>query len=188
MSKEYWKSGNMLYPLPAVMVSVGNMDKPNIITVAWAGTVCTNPAYVSISIRKERYSYQIIKNNMEFVLNLVTKDLVHACDYCGVVSGKDVDKFKETKLTPLESKFVACPSIKESPVSIECKVEQIIELGSHDMFIAKVMGVTIENELMDDKSKFCLNSSNLVCYSHGEYFTLGEKVGKFGYSVAKDNK
>lgn len=185
MGKQYWKPGNLLYPLPVVMVSVGSMDKPNIITLAWAGTVCSDPAMVSISIRKERYSHPIVMENKDFVINLVTKDLIWACDYCGVKSGRDIDKFRELKLTPLESKYVKAPGIAESPVNIECRVTDVKELGTHDVFTAEVMGITIDDKYMNDAGKFELNSTGLVTYSHGEYFLLGEKVGKFGYSVEK---
>ncbi len=185
MEKEIWKPGNMLYPIPAVMVSCATMEKPNIITIAWAGTICSNPAMVSISIRKERYSYDIIKDSGEFVINLVTKDLVRQADYCGVKSGREVDKFKEMKLTPIPSGTVNAPAIAESPVNIECKVTQIIPLGSHDMFLAEVTGVTVDKSLMDAKGRFHLNKSGLIVYSHGEYFALGDLLGKFGYSVKK---
>ncbi|MBQ3513840.1 MAG: flavin reductase family protein [Lachnospiraceae bacterium] len=189
MGKQTWKAGNMLYPVPAVMVSCQREgEKPNIITVAWAGTVCTSPAMVSISVRPERYSYDIIKETKEFVINLVTKDLVYATDYCGVRSGRDVDKFKEMKLTPQESVHVNAPSIKESPVNIECKLVDILEYGSHHMFVAEVVAVTVEDSLMDEKGKFELGRAGLVAYSHGEYFELGEKVGKFGFSVSKKNE
>lgn len=188
MSKESWKAGNMLYPVPAVMLSCGREgEKPNIITVAWAGTVCTAPAMVSVSIRPERYSYDIIKETKEFVINLTTKELVFATDYCGVRSGRNVDKFKEMKLTAAPSTHISAPQILESPVSIECRVVSINELGSHHMFIAEVLGVSIDNKYLDEHKKFNLNSSNLVAYSHGEYFELGKKLGKFGYSVAKKN-
>lgn len=184
--KETWKPGNMLYPVPAVMVSCGRPDEmPNIITIAWAGTICSDPAMVSISVRKERYSHPIIKETGEFVINLVTKDLTYATDYCGVKSGRDVDKFKEMKLTPIKASKVSCPMIAESPVNIECKVTDIKELGTHDMFIAEVVAVNVSKEYMDEKGKFNLNSTHLVTYSHGEYFELGEKIGKFGYSVQK---
>ncbi len=184
--KEFWKPGNMLYPIPAVMVSCGRMkEKPNIITIAWAGTVCTNPAMVSISIRKERYSYDMIKESGEFVINLVTKKLLRQADYCGVKSGREVDKFKEMKLTPMKAKEVSAPLIGESPVNIECVVKDILELGSHDMFIAEVVNVAVDKELMDQKGRFHLNQSGLIVFSHGEYFGLGELLGKFGYSVKK---
>ncbi|MBQ4524348.1 MAG: flavin reductase family protein [Lachnospiraceae bacterium] len=189
MGKQTWKAGNMLYPVPAVMISCQRKDeKPNIITVAWAGTVCTAPAMVSISVRPERYSYDIIKETKEFVINLVTKDLIYATDYCGVRSGRDVDKFKEMNLTPQESVSVKAPSIKESPVNIECRVVDILEYGSHHMFVAEVVSVTVEDSLMDEKGKFELERAGLVAYSHGEYFELGEKVGKFGFSVSKKNE
>ena len=186
MAKQNWKPGNMLYPLPAVMVSCKRGDEtPNIITVAWAGTICTNPAMLSISVRPERYSYDIIRESGEFVVNLVTKDLVFAADYCGVKSGRNVDKFKEMNLHPSETKVVNAPGIEESPVNIECKVKEIKELGSHHMFIAEVVSVNIDDNYMDETGKFNLNHSNLSIYSHGEYYDLGEKLGKFGYSVAK---
>ena len=189
MAKETWKPGNMLYPVPAVMVSCQiPTEKPNIITVAWAGTVCTNPPMLSISVRPERYSHGIITETGEFVVNLVTKDLVCATDYCGVKSGRDVDKFAETRLTPQASRYVKAPGIEESPVNIECKVTEVTELGSHDMFLAKVVGVTIDNQYMDDRGKFNLNASGLTAYSHGEYFELGKKLGSFGYSVRKPAK
>lgn len=176
----------MLYPLPAVMVSCMRQgERPNIITVAWAGTVCTNPPMLSISVRPERYSHGIIKETGEFVVNLVTKDLVKATDYCGVRSGRDVDKFREMHLTSQPSCHVSCPGIAESPVNIECRVKQVIPLGSHDLFLADVLGVTIEDGYLDEKGKFELNQSGLVTYSHGEYFLLGEKLGTFGYSVKK---
>lgn len=183
--KEHWKPGNMLYPIPVVMVSCGNMEKPNIITIAWAGTICSTPAMVSISIKKERYSYDIIKESKEFVINLVTKDLARQTDYCGVKSGKDIDKFKEMKLNPIKGVKVNAPIIDESPLNIECMVKQIIPLGSHDMFLAEVVNVTVDKNYMDEKGKFHLNKSDLIAYSHGEYYRLGEKLGKFGYSVKK---
>ncbi len=176
----------MLYPLPAVMVSCAEEGKkPNIITVAWAGTICSDPVMVSISVRKSRYSHEIISKTGEFVINLVNEDLVFACDYCGVKSGRDTDKFKEMNLTPINIEGVKTPAIKESPLSLACKVEEVKELGSHDMFIATVMGVTVDDKYMKPDGKFELNDSELVAYSHGEYFKLGEKLGKFGYSVKK---
>lgn len=184
--KELWKPGNMLYPIPAVMVSCQREgEKPNIITVAWAGNVCSSPAMLSISVRKERYSYDILKETGEFVVNLTNRKLAYATDWCGVRSGKDYDKFKEMHLTPLESRFVSAPGIAESPVNIECKVRNVLELGSHDMFVAEVMGVTVDEKLLDNKGKFDLRAADLISYSHGDYFTLGEKIGKFGYSVVK---
>ena len=177
----------MLYPLPAVMVSCKRDDeKPNIVTVAWAGTICTNPAMVSISLRKSRYSYDIIKESRCFVINLVNDKLVRAADWCGVRSGRDHDKFKEMKLTPVQGSSENMILIGESPVSIECELAEIKELGSHDMFIAKVRSVWADSSYMDKSGKFNLNSTGLVTYSHGEYFALGEKLGKFGYSVKKN--
>lgn len=187
--KVSWKPGNMLYPLPVVMVSCKREgEKPNIITAAWAGTICSSPVMLSVSIRPERYSHKIIKETGEFVVNLVTRDLVFATDYCGVKSGRDVDKFKEMNLTPYDSKNIKAPGIKESPVNLECKVVDIRELGSHDLFIAEVLGVTVDSRYMDEKEKFHLNQSGLVAYSHGEYFELGKKLGSFGYSVKKPEK
>ena len=186
MEKETWKAGNMLYPLPAVMVSVSDGEgNDNIITVAWAGTVCTNPPMVSISVRPSRFSYDMLRKTGEFVINLTTEKLAYATDYCGVRSGRDVDKFKEMNLTPQKSSKINAPAIAESPVNIECKVVNVIELGSHDMFIAKVEAVHVDEKLLDDKGRLRLEDANLLAYSHGEYFELGEKIGKFGFSVAK---
>jgi flavin reductase (DIM6/NTAB) family NADH-FMN oxidoreductase RutF len=186
MSKQLWKPGNMLYPLPAVMVSCqGKMERPNIITLAWAGTVCSDPAMVSVSVRPERYSHDIIAESGEFVVNLVTEDLTFACDFCGVRSGRDIDKFTEMKLTPYVSELMDTPAILESPVNIYCKVTKTEALGSHDMFLAKVTGVTVDDRYMDENGRFDLSATNLMAYSHGEYFTLGKKLGKFGYSVKK---
>lgn len=186
MEREFWKPGNMLYPVPAVMVSCGRPgERPNILTIAWAGTICSDPAMVSISVRKERYSYDIIRETGEFVINLTTKDLTRAADYCGVKSGRDVDKYEVLHLTPLKSGTVAAPGIAESPVCIECRVKQVLELGSHDMFLAEVTAVSVDSRYMDASGKFRLNDLGLTAYSHGEYFELGKKLGKFGYSVRK---
>ena len=186
MGKQHWKPGNMLNPVPAVMVSVTDKEgKSNIITVAWAGTVCTNPPMVSISVRPSRYSYQILEETGEFVINLTNESLVKACDYCGVVSGRDVDKFAKTGLTPIPMEHVHAMGIDESPVNMECKITEKRELGSHTMFIAEVVGVTVDDQYMDEPGKFHINESGLVMYSHGEYFALGKKLGKFGYSVKK---
>lgn len=186
MGKQHWKPGNMLNPVPAVMVSVTDKEgKSNIITVAWAGTVCTNPPMVSISVRPSRYSYQILEETGEYVINLTNESLVKACDYCGVVSGRDVDKFAKTGLTPIPMEHVHAMGIDESPVNMECKITEKRELGSHTMFIAEVVGVTVDDQYMDETGKFHINESGLVMYSHGEYFALGKKLGKFGYSVKK---
>ncbi len=186
MAKQEWKPGNMLYPLPAVMVSVA--DKAghfNIITVAWAGTVCTNPPMLSISVRPERYSYHMIKETREFVVNLTTESLAYATDYCGVRSGRDVDKFQEMELTPEKASKVKAPMIKESPVNIECKVKEVLELGSHHMFLAEVVGVHVDENYMNEKNKFELSKAKPIVYSHGEYYGLGKVLGTFGYSVRK---
>lgn len=187
MKKQQWKPGNMLYPLPAVMVSCAREGgRPNIITLAWVGTICSDPAMVSISVRPERYSYGIIRETGEFVINLTTKDLAYATDYCGVKSGRDIDKFREMHLTPGKAgKMKAAPLIEESPVNIECQVTDVKELGSHHMFLAEVLAVDVDEAYLDEKGKFRLNDTGLLAYSHGEYFTLGEKCGSFGYSVRK---
>ena len=186
MGKQNWKPGNMLNPVPVVMVSVADKKgNNNIITVAWAGTICTNPPMLSISVRPERHSYNIIKETGEFVVNLTTEELAFACDYCGVTSGRDVNKDEKLNLTPLKMQNVNAPGIAESPVNIECKVREIKELGSHHMFIADVVGVTVDDKYMDEKNKFNINETGLVMYSHGEYFAMGEKLGKFGYSIQK---
>ncbi len=184
MAKQLWKPGNMLYPLPVVMVSLADRDgKPNIITIAWAGTICTNPPMVSISVRPERYSYPILKDTGEFVINLTTKELAYATDYCGIKSGRDVDKFKEMNLTPLPGEQVKAPLIGESPVNIECKVRRIMPLGSHDMFIADVVAVHADEKYMDEQHKFHLEKAEPIVYSHGAYLVCGEQLGSFGYSV-----
>lgn len=186
MGKELWKPGNMLYPLPVVMVSMADENgKPNIITVAWAGTVCTNPPMVSISLRPERYSSPIIKAAGEFVINLTTRELAFATDYCGVKSGRDVDKFREMKLTPIPGSQVRAPLIAESPVNIECRVRQVMPLGSHDMFLADVAAVNADEKYMDENRKFHLEKAEPIVYSHGAYLVCGEQIGVFGYSVKK---
>ena len=190
MGKSVWKPGTVVYPVPAVMVSCGNIDgEKNIITVAWTGTINTNPPMTYVSIRPERHSYEMIKKSGEFVINLVTEKLAYACDYCGVRSGKDIDKFKEMKLTAVKGNEVLAPLIYESPVNIECKVKDIIELGSHHMFIGEVVSVSVSDEYMDKTGKFHFNKSKPICYYHGGYFGLGKQLGTFGYSVKKqDNK
>ncbi len=187
MSKQVWKPGNMLYPLPVVMVSCGDKrGNTNIITVAWTGTICSDPAMVYISVRPERHSYQMIKDTGEFVINLTNKELAKATDYCGVRSGRDVDKFKDTKLTRGKAeKLEYAPIIEESPVSIECKVIEVKKLGSHHMFIAEVLAVDVDEKYMDERGKFKLNDSDLIVYSHGEYYNLKNQLGTFGYSVKR---
>ncbi|MDY3716355.1 MAG: flavin reductase family protein [Blautia sp.] len=189
MGKIEWRPGNMLYPLPAVLVTVADENgKDNIITVAWAGTVCTNPPMVSISVRPERYSYAMLCETKEFVINLTTEKMAFATDYCGVKSGRDVDKFKETKLTREQASHVGAPLIKESPVSIECRVREIQELGSHSLFLADVLAVHVESDYMDEKGKFDLAKAQPMVYSHGEYYGIGKKLGTFGYSIKKRRK
>ena len=187
MAKQTWKPGNMVYPLPAVMVSVGDREgNTNIITIAWTGTICTNPAMLYISVRPERYSYNMIRESGEFVVNLTTEALARATDYCGVRSGRDVDKWKEMHLTRGKaSELEYAPIIEECPVNIECKVEEVKELGSHHMFIARVVAVQVEDSYLDETGKFCLNETGLLAYSHGEYLSLGKSVGTFGYSIKK---
>ena len=187
MGKQIWKPGNMLYPLPAVMVSCGDKNgASNILTIAWTGTVCTNPPMLYISVRPGRYSYHMLKETGEFVVNLTTEDLAYAADWCGVRSGRDVDKWSEMKLTRGKaSKLCYAPIIEESPVNIECKVTEIKSLGSHDMFLAEVVAVQIDEAYMQENGKFELNETGLLTYSHGEYMTLGENIGKFGWSVKK---
>jgi len=190
MGKELWKPGNMVYPLPAVMVSCADKEgHDNIITIAWTGTICTNPAMLYISVRPTRYSYHLIRESGEFVVNLTTKDLVKATDWCGVRSGRDVDKWSEMHLTRGNAQtLIYAPIIEESPVNIECQVVKVEELDSHHMFLAKVTGVQVDDRFMQDNGKFALNKTGLLAYSHGEYFDLGKSLGTFGYSVKKKKK
>ncbi|MFV0363751.1 MAG: flavin reductase family protein [Suipraeoptans sp.] len=190
MGKENWKPGNMVYPLPAVMVScAGANKKSNILTIAWTGTTCTNPPMCYISVRPERYSYGLIKETKEFVINLTTEELAYQTDWCGVKSGREFDKFKEMKLTRGKTTVLKyAPTIEECPVNIECKVKDILELGSHHMFMADVVNVQVDDNYMEENGKFALSDTGLITYSHGEYYSLGEKIGKFGYSVQKRKK
>ena len=188
MSKVTWKPGTFLYPLPAVMVSCGDMEKSNIITVAWTGILNTDPAMVYISVRPSRYSYNMIKEKGEFVINLTTKDLAYATDWCGVKTGAKVDKFKEMKLTKEKAKFVKCPMIKESPVSVECKVKEVRELGSHHLFVAEVLAINADEKYIDEKGAFDISKCDLIAYSNGNYYSLGKKIGRFGFSVQKNKK
>lgn len=187
MTKEIWKPGTLIYPVPAVMVSCGSTKKEyNIFTASWTGTICTDPAMCYVSIRPERHSYDIIKKNMEFVINLTTKKLAKATDWCGVRSGRDYDKFKEMNLTPLKGSKVKAPLIKESPINIECVVKEIKPLGVHHMFIAEVVAINADTKYLDPETgAFNLQAANPICYSHGKYYTLGERIGKFGFSVEK---
>ena len=188
MGKVMWKPGTFIYPIPAVMVTSGTMNKSNILTVAWTGVINTNPAMVYISVRPERYSYKLIKESGEFVINLTNERLAYATDWCGVKTGAKIDKFKEMHLTKEKANFVKCPMIKESPVSIECRVVEIKELGSHHMFIAEVLAINASDEYIDKTGRFDISKCNLITYSNGHYYSLGKKIGKFGYSVAKKKK
>jgi len=190
MSKLIWKPGTMIYPLPAVMVSCGSVpEEYNIITISWTGTICTDPAMCYISVRPERHSYGIIKKNREFVINLTTRELSFATDWCGVKSGSRYNKFKEMHLTPVSASKVGAPLIKESPVNIECIVREIKELGSHHMFISEVIAVNADEQYIDKETGlFRLNEANPLCYSHGKYYETGPFIGKFGFSVEKKKK
>lgn len=188
MAKVMWKPGTFLYPLPAVMVSCGTMEQSNIITVAWTGILNTNPATVYISLRPERYSYSIIKEQKEFVINLTNEKLAYATDWCGVKSGRKVDKFATLKLTKQRANFVSCPMIEQSPVSVECRVKEIKELGTHHAFIAEVLAIHADEKYIEQTGRFDIAKCNLIAYSNGHYYTLGKKVGRFGFSVEKKKK
>ena len=188
MSKVTWKSGTFIYPLPAVMVSCGTMEESNIITVAWTGIINTDPAMCYISVRPTRHSYEIIKKTGEFVINLTTKDLAYVTDWCGVKTGAKVDKFKEMNLTKEKAKFVKCPMIKESPVSVECRVKEIKELGSHHMFVAEILAINADEKYINENGAFDISKCDLIAYSNGNYYSLGKKIGRFGFSVQKKKK
>jgi flavin reductase (DIM6/NTAB) family NADH-FMN oxidoreductase RutF len=185
--KQSWKPGNVLAPVPAVLVSCGGIKKwkQNLISIAWAGSICSDPPMLSISIRPERHSYGIIKDTREFVVNVTTEKQAKAVDWCGMVSGRDVNKFERTKLTPAGALKVNCPIVLECPVNIECRVQKIIKLGTHNMFLAEVIAVQVSSGLIDNKGKFRLDKSNLLAFGLGEYFKMGPRVGKFGFSVRK---
>lgn len=186
MAKQIWKPGNMVYPAPAVMVSVADKaGNTNIITAAWTGNICSDPAMTYVSVRPERFSYHMIEETQCFVINLTTKGLAKTTDYCGVRSGRNVNKWKETGLTPEKADHIPAPLIGESPVNIECQVVNHLDLGSHTMFIAKVLAVHVEEAYMDEKGKFDLTAAGLMAYAHGEYLELGKKIGAFGFSVKK---
>ena len=188
MSKVQWKGGTFIYPIPAVMVSCGTMEESNIITVSWTGILNTNPAMCYISVRPERYSHNIIKENGEFAINLTTRQLAYATDWCGVKSGRDVDKFKEMKLTKERANIIKAPLIKECPVSVECKVKEIVPLGSHDMFVAEIVAIDADEKYIDEKGAFDIGKCDLIAYANGGYYPLESKIGKFGYSVQKKSK
>ena len=183
--KVKWHGGALLAPVPAVLVTCGNEKRSNVFTVAWTGILNTIPAKTYIAVRKERFSYNLIKNSGEFAINLTTKDLVKATDFCGVRSGKDINKFKVMNLTKQKANEISCPIIGESPVSIECKVTDIVKLGSHDMFMADIVAVDVAEDLIDSKGRLELEKAGLIAYCYGEYFALGDKLGKFGYTVKK---
>ena len=188
MGKVVWKPGTFIYPIPAVMVSCGTMEQSNIITVAWTGIINTNPAMCYISVKPTRHSHSMIKETGEFVINFTTKELAFATDWCGVKSGKNVDKFKEMHLTKEKASFVKCPMIKQSPVSVECKVKEIKELGSHHMFLAEVLAIHADDAYIDKKGAFDISQCNLIAYCNGGYYTLDKKIGKFGFSVQKKKR
>jgi Conserved protein/domain typically associated with flavoprotein oxygenases, DIM6/NTAB family len=189
MAKLIWKPGTLLYPVPVVLVSSGDIQGiKNIITIAWTGTVASDPVMVSISVRPERFSYHIIKESGEFVVNLPNRHMVKAVDYCGVVSGKDCDKFSATGLTPAAAQNVKAPIIKEAPLALECKVTSITDLGSHHLFLAKVIGIQVEETLIDHTGRLNLAKAELISYVHGHYWTLKEAIGNFGFSVKKRGK
>ena len=185
MSKQVWKPGNLLAPVPPVLVSCGNMEKPNLITIAWAGTINSDPVRVSISVRPERYSHGLITESGEFVINLPTQKILRAVDWCGVKSGRDVDKFKEMGLTAVPGSAVSAPVLAESPVNLECRVFQTIPLGSHDLFLADVVAVDVEEDLLDEAGRLRLDKAGLAGYVHGNYYARGKQLGTFGYSVRK---
>ncbi len=186
MAKQTWKPGNMVYPAPAVMVTVADKEgNTDIITAAWTGNICSDPAMTYVSVRPERFSHHMIEETECFVINLTTRALAKATDYCGVRSGREVDKWKETGLTPQRADHIPAPLIRESPVNIECQVVDRLNLGSHTMFIARVLAVHVEEAYMDEKGKFDLTASGLMAYAHGEYLELGKKIGSFGFSVKK---
>ena len=185
MGKTVWNGGALLAPVPPVMVSCGSAEKPNIITVAWCGTLATQPATTYISVRPKRHSYNLIKESGEFIINLTTEELVRHADWCGVYTGAKLDQFARCGLTAAPSSKLSCPLIAESPLSIECRVKEIVPLGSHDMFIAEIVAIDIDEELIDRNGKLCLDKAGLVAFAHGEYFALGKKLGSFGYSVKK---
>ena len=186
MAKQKWRPGNMVYPLPAVLVSCGDKEgNINLMTAAWTGTICSDPPMVYVSIRKERHSHHMIQETGEYVINLTTEKLAWATDFCGVRSGKDMDKFKEMKLTPVKGELEFAPMIAESPVSIECRVINVMELGSHDMFMAEVTAVYVDEQYMDAKGTFHLEKANPLVYSHGQYYGMGKHLGSFGFAVRK---
>lgn len=185
MSKQVWKPGNLLAPVPPVLVSCGSLDKPNLITIAWAGTINSDPVRVSISVRPQRYSHGLIRESGEFVINLPTQKILRAVDWCGVKSGRDLDKFQAMGLTAIPGSAVSAPVLAESPVNLECRVFQTIPLGSHDLFLADVVAVDVDEELLDEAGRLRLDKAGLAAYVHGTYYALGKQLGTFGFSVRK---
>lgn len=187
-TKECWKGSVITSPIPPTMVTCGTVENPNVFTVAWTGVLNTRPPVTYISVRPERFSYDLIKNSGEFVINLTTEQLVRAADYCGVKSGRNINKFEEMNLTAEPASKVNAPILSQSPVNIECKVREVVSLGSHDMFVADIVAVDVAKELLDSNGRLALEKANLVAYSHGDYFALGKKLGSFGYSVKKKKR
>ena len=186
MSKQSWKGSTLLNPEPPVLVSCGGLDKPNLITIGWTGTICTQPSMVSISVRPERFSHHLIKESGQFAINLPTEALVRSVDWCGVKSGRDVDKFAACGLHAAPGSVLTdCPVLEESPVNMECRITQRIPLGSHDLFLAEVVACDVDESLLDESGKLCLDKAKLIVYSHGEYLALGKKLGTFGYKAQK---
>lgn len=188
MSKQFWKPSTLLSPVPVVLVSCGSIEKPNLVTVGWTGIINTNPAMLYISLRPERYSHKIISETGEFAVNLVKSDMVKKVDQCGIYTGAKMDKFKKFLLTPSPATSLECPIVDESPINLECKVDRVIKLGTHDMFLAKIVGVDVDESLINADGKLDLRKSKLVAYSHGDYLELGRKIGSFGFSVKNKHK
>lgn len=188
MAKQYWKGGALVAPVPPVMVSCGDMERSNIMTVAWTGIINTIPPKTYISVRPSRYSYSIIKESGEFVINLTPSRLVRAADYCGIYTGAKVDKFERCKLHKERAQSVACPTIAECPISLECRVTDIVPLGTHDMFMADIVGVDVDESLLDSGGRLCIERADLCAYAHGDYYELGKRIGKFGFSASKRGK
>ncbi len=185
MAKITWKPGTLMAPVPPALISCAHGGKDNLITIAWTGIINSEPAKTYISVRPSRYSYDLIKNSGEFVINMPSSHIVRSIDFCGVKSGKDIDKFSACRLTREVASVVSCPMVAESPVSIECKVTEIVPLGTHDMFIADIVAVNIDERYIDEKGKFHPEKCAFAAYAHGQYFALGKKIGSFGYSVKK---
>lgn len=188
MAKVKWKGGTLLAPVPPALVSVGDGEVDNLITVAWTGIICSDPPKTYISVRPERYSYDIIKRTGEFIINLPSSHIIRSIDFCGVRSGRELDKFEHCRLTREKASVVNCPAVAESPVSLECKVTEVVPLGSHDMFMADIVGVNVDERYIDEKGKLRIEQCSLATYAHGSYFALGKKIGSFGYSVKKKKK